>query len=71
MHAGEQTGSASRLFVDNTDWLKTVAIVLVAVDHFGYFFVEDNQWWSVFGRLAAPAFFFLLGIINGNFPKFS
>jgi len=47
--------------VDNTDWLKTAAIVLVAVDHFGYFFIDDADWWSVFGRLAAPVFFFLLG----------
>jgi hypothetical protein len=22
--------------VDNTDWLKTTAIILVSVDHFGY-----------------------------------
>lgn len=47
--------------VDNTDWLKTAAIILVAVDHFGYFFIDDARWWSVFGRLAAPTFFFLLG----------
>lgn len=47
--------------VDNTDWLKTAAIILVAVDHFGYFFIENADWWSVFGRLAAPPFFFLLG----------
>jgi peptidoglycan/LPS O-acetylase OafA/YrhL len=47
--------------VDNTDWLKTTAIILVAVDHFGYFFMEDDRWWSVFGRLAAPTFFFLMG----------
>jgi hypothetical protein len=47
--------------VDNTDWLKTAAIILVAVDHFGYFFMEDDRWWSVFGRLAAPTFFFLMG----------
>jgi hypothetical protein len=47
--------------VDNTDWLKTAAIILVAVDHTGYFFIEDADWWSVFGRLAAPPFFFLLG----------
>jgi TraX protein len=47
--------------VDNTDWLKTAAIILVAVDHFGYFFVENDRWWSVFGRLAAPSFFFLIG----------
>ena len=48
-------------FVDNTDWLKTAAIILVAVDHFGHFFMEDDRWWSVFGRLAAPTFFFLMG----------
>ena len=47
--------------VDNTDWLKTAAIILVVVDHTGYFFIEDAEWWSVFGRLAAPPFFFLLG----------
>ena len=47
--------------VDNTDWLKTAAIILVSVDHFGYFFMEDDRWWSVFGRFAAPTFFFLVG----------
>jgi peptidoglycan/LPS O-acetylase OafA/YrhL len=47
--------------VDNTDWLKTAAIILVALDHFDHFFMEDDSWWSVFGRLAAPTFFFLMG----------
>ena len=47
--------------VDNTDWLKTAAIIFVVIDHTGYFFIENNQWWSVFGRLAAPCFFFLMG----------
>ena len=47
--------------VDNTDWLKTAAIILVSVDHIGYFFIENDHWWSVFGRLAAPTFFFLMG----------
>ena len=47
--------------VDNADWLKTAAIISVAAGHFGFFFIEDDRWWSVFGRLAAPIFFFLLG----------
>ena len=47
--------------VDNADWLKTVAIISVSVGHFGHFFTEDEGWWSVFGRPAAPMFFFLLG----------
>jgi hypothetical protein len=55
------TSVESTQLVDKTDWLKTIAIALVLIDHFGYFFMEDDQWWSVFGRLAAPTFFFLLG----------
>lgn len=58
------TYAPTRHAVDNTDWLKTAAIVLVAVDHFGHFFVENNLWWSAFGRLAAPTFFFLMGYAN-------
>jgi peptidoglycan/LPS O-acetylase OafA/YrhL len=47
--------------VDNADWLKTAAIISVSVGHFGFFFIEDDGWWSVLGRLAAPTFFFLMG----------
>ena len=47
--------------VDNTDWLKTAAIIAVAIGHFGHFFMENDHWWAVFGRVAAPAFFFLQG----------
>ena len=47
--------------VDNADWLKTAAIIFVSVGHFGFFFMEDDRWWSVFGRFAAPPFFFLVG----------
>jgi TraX protein len=47
--------------VDNTDWLKTLAIILVTVDHVDHFFLRGEPWWSVFGRLAAPSFFFLMG----------
>jgi len=49
------------LVVDNTDWLKAAAIILVLVDHFGYFFMENDEWWAVLGRFAAPIFFFLVG----------
>jgi hypothetical protein len=53
--------SARTHSVDTTDWLKTAAIILVLVDHVGYFFIDNDHWWAVFGRLAAPTFFFLLG----------
>lgn len=47
--------------VDNADWLKTAAISMVVVGHIGYFFIDEAEWWSVFGRMAAPIFFFLMG----------
>ena len=43
LHDAARSTDALRL-VDNTDWLKTLAIILVAVDHIGYFFIEDNDW---------------------------
>jgi hypothetical protein len=52
--------------LDNTDWLKTIAIVAVSVGHIGYFFLEDDQWWSVFGRLAAPTLFFFMGYAHAR-----
>jgi hypothetical protein len=36
------------------------------VDHFGYFFMENDLWWSVFGRSAAPSFFFLQGYAHSR-----
>jgi len=60
MHVGTRSTSMPHA-VDNTDWLKTSAIIFVLVDHFGHFFMEDDRWWAVFGRLAAPPFFFLMG----------
>ncbi|HEY0323129.1 MAG TPA: TraX family protein [Pyrinomonadaceae bacterium] len=55
------TSTSTPQAIDSTDWLKTAAIILVLVDHFGYFFMEDELWWSVLGRMAAPTFFFLIG----------
>ena len=62
MHsANTSPGPRTSQVVDDADWLKTVAIVAVAVGHIGFFFIRDDQWWAVFGRLAAPTFFFLIG----------
>ena len=60
MHDATRSGPRPHA-VDNTDWLKTAAIIFVSAGHFGFFFMEDELWWSVFGRFAAPPFFFLVG----------
>ncbi|NVO17716.1 MAG: hypothetical protein HXX10_27135 [Rhodoplanes sp.] len=56
-HRRENTSRA----VDCTDWLKCAALVCAMLDHFGHFFMDDDRWWGVVGRLAAPTFFFLIG----------
>jgi hypothetical protein len=45
----------------STDLLKLAGLALVLVDHYGLFFDGDQTWWRVFGRPAAPIFFFLIG----------
>ena len=50
-----------RASVTSTDLLKIAGLVLVLADHYGLFFSPDAPWWRVFGRAAAPVFFFLIG----------
>jgi len=47
--------------ITTTDLLKLAGLALVLVDHYGLFFDGDETWWRVFGRPAAPIFFFLIG----------
>jgi hypothetical protein len=47
--------------VTTTDAWKLFAITIVLVDHYGLYFDADETWWRLFGRLAAPVFFFFLG----------
>lgn len=46
------------------DWLKTVAILLMIIDHIGYYIFPQIEWFRVFGRLCVPIFFFLIGYAN-------
>ncbi len=43
------------------DFLKTAAIVLMVIDHVGYFFYPEDMWLRAVGRLSAPIWFFLIG----------
>lgn len=43
------------------DFLKMAAVTLMIVDHAGYYFFNDEQWFRVFGRLCVPMWFFLIG----------
>lgn len=52
--------------VTTTDLWKFVGLVFVLVDHTGLFFDPDENWWRVFGRLAAPVFFFFIGFARSR-----
>lgn len=47
--------------ITTTDLLKFAGLAFVFADHIGLFFAPDADWWRVFGRAAAPIFFFLIG----------
>lgn len=47
--------------ITSYDLLKTVALLLMIVDHVGYYFFPDDNWWRVFGRMCVPIWFFLIG----------
>jgi hypothetical protein len=47
--------------LNSHDLLKIAAISAMVIDHVGKYFLANNVWMRVLGRLAAPQFFFLVG----------
>lgn len=47
--------------VTTYDVLKTLAIVLMIIDHIGAYFYPDENWFRVVGRMCVPMWFFLIG----------
>jgi len=43
------------------DFLKFTALVLMVIDHVGYYFFPDDLTWRAIGRLSAPVWLFLVG----------
>lgn len=43
------------------DLLKTLAVILMIIDHVGYYFYPDDMWLRAIGRVSAPIWFFLIG----------
>lgn len=43
------------------DFLKFVTVLFMFADHIGAYFIQDETWWRVVGRLGFPVWFFLAG----------
>lgn len=48
------------------DLLKAVAVVIMVIDHLGYYFFPENLWWRAVGRTGFPVWFFLIGHASGR-----
>ncbi len=57
--------------ITTTDLLKFAGLAFVFADHTGLFFAPDEEWWRVFGRAAAPIFFFLIGFARTSSVPFT
>lgn len=47
--------------VTTIDLWKTAALLLILIDHLGFFIWTDQPWLTAIGRAALPIFFFLIG----------
>jgi len=47
--------------INSHDLVKILAILTMIIDNVGLFFMYDNIWMRVIGRMAAPLFFYLVG----------
>ncbi len=52
--------------ITSYDLLKFVAVLLMVVDHLGYYFFYDDPWWRALGRIGFPVWFFLVGYSTGR-----
>lgn len=46
------------------DIIKTIAVIIMVIDHIGYYFFSENDWFRAVGRACVPIWFFLIGYAN-------
>ncbi|MFA7276422.1 MAG: TraX family protein [Pseudobdellovibrionaceae bacterium] len=50
--------------ITSYDLLKCLALILMTIDHIGFYFFPDNQWYRAIGRGCLPIWFGLIGYAN-------
>lgn len=48
------------------DLLKAAAVIIMIIDHLGYYFFPDDLWFRAIGRIGFPVWFFLVGYARGR-----
>ncbi len=52
--------------ITSYDLLKTFAVIIMVIDHIGFYFYPDDLWWRAVGRIGFPVWFFLVGYARGR-----
>lgn len=52
--------------VTSYDLLKTFAVIIMIIDHVGYYFFPENDWFRAVGRIGFPIWFYLVGHASGR-----
>lgn len=52
--------------ITSYDLLKTFAVIIMIVDHIGWYFFPEQLWWRSVGRIGFPIWFFLVGHASGR-----
>ena len=56
-----QITDKTSLNLTSYDLLKALAVLLMIIDHIGYYFYPEEMWLRVIGRFCVPIWFFLVG----------
>ena len=52
--------------VTHLDIIKTFAVIIMIIDHIGFYFFPDQEWWRAIGRIGMPVWFFMVGYARGR-----
>lgn len=52
--------------ITSYDLIKAFAVIVMIVDHIGYYFFPDTEWFRAVGRIQFPVWFFLAGYATGR-----
>lgn len=52
--------------VTHLDIIKTIAVIVMVIDHIGMYFFPDISWFRAMGRIGMPVWFFMVGYARGR-----
>ncbi len=54
------------LDITHLDIIKTIAVIIMVIDHLGLYFFTENDWFRAIGRVGMPVWFFMVGYASSR-----